>query len=414
MNSAPKVMLIGIDGGTFRIIRPAIKSKQLPTFKKFFEEGVVSTLTSTIPPVTIPAFPTLMTGKNPGKHGVFDFMVGGKGQEQLVDGTCIQGPTLWRILSDAGRKCIVLNVPLTYPPEEINGVIVTGMLTPSGRNFTHPKEYADILDELTDGYPLRLDRYVKTTNRTKYIQAIHTMIEKRRKTIHFLLEHVAWDVFAVLFRATDIISHSYWSNHREVLRVYEHIDSVIGELVTKNPDASVFVFSDHGFRSYSKLFNVNIFLKSLNLLKIRKRRKITANPFRQQMGLQDITGGIIYFLLTRTGFTRQNLRRLLPYRLRKLLRRVIPSFLFRRIPRINLEVDIEKSKSYFATTVSEASQSIAVNAANQQEYDSITRYLKQQLGKLTDPETGLRIVKHVFHRDEIYSGPFVDKAPDLV
>jgi predicted AlkP superfamily phosphohydrolase/phosphomutase len=411
---SPKILLVGIDGGSFRILKPGISSGNLETFKKLVEEGVSSTLTSTIPPVTIPAFSTLMTGKNPGKHGVFDFMSEDNGHTRLTNGTCINGPTLWRILSGAGRKCIVVNVPMTYPPEEINGIIVSGMMTPSGRNFTHPEGLAETLDNLTDGYPVRFDRQVKTTKKAKYIQAIHTMIEKRKKAIFYLLENWEWDVFVVLFRATDIISHGFWSNPREVLRVYEHIDKVIGKLVKRNPEAYVFIFSDHGFKSYSKYFHVNVFLKSLNLLKTRKRNKITPNPFLQQMGLQDIQGGIIYYLLTRLGITRRRLRTLLPYKMRKLLRRVTPSFLLRRIPRINLEVDIEESKAYFACTVSDASQSIAINASNQKEYDSIVRYIKQQLVNLVDPETGDEVVKQVFHKDEIYHGQFIDQAPDIV
>ena len=125
-----RVLVIGIDGGTFDLIQPWAEAGDLPNLSQLLAEGVHGPLESTLPPVTAPAWTTFATGKNPGKHGVFDFIRPTGGEFDMINATSIRAPTLWQILSEADRTVGVMNVPVTYPPSKVNGFVIGGMLSP--------------------------------------------------------------------------------------------------------------------------------------------------------------------------------------------------------------------------------------------------------------------------------------------
>lgn len=413
MDETPKVLLIGIDGGTFRVLKPGIKANKLPTFKQIIETGSSGILRSTIPPATIPAFPTLMTGKNCGKHGIFDFMGEIDGESTLMDSTKIVGKTLWRVLSDYGRKSIVINVPLTYPPETIDGIIVTGMLTPLGKNYTHPTSLMKKLEELTRGYPVQFDSGIADSDPSEFLPQLHEMLKKRRTAINFLIKKWKWDFFCVLFRATDIISHFRWANQDEVLSIYAHIDEVLKELISNYPNAYVFIFSDHGFGPYQKDFHINLFLQKLGLLKIREKENSMPRLSREtEKGVTKERR--LARLLGRMGVYRSRLRNIIPSRLWRIIRKISGSSFRQLIMASNFEVDISQSKAYFSSTVTAETQSITLNSATPEEYERLVKRLKKELTNLRDPNTGTPVVREVFHRNDIYNGPFVNQAPDLI
>lgn len=135
-----KLLILGIDGATFTLIRPWIEAGHLPNLARLHNGGTHRDLASTLPPVTSPAWPTFMTGCNPGKHGVFDFIQPTGSNFSLVNASKIRQPTLWRRLSDAGYKVGVLNVPVTYPPQPINGFMVSGILSPKKGDICYPTD----------------------------------------------------------------------------------------------------------------------------------------------------------------------------------------------------------------------------------------------------------------------------------
>ena len=123
-----KLLIIGIDGATLDLILPWVESEHLPTIGRLIKSGVHGDLASTLPPVTSPAWPTFMTGCNPGKHGVFDFIQPTGSDFSLVNATKIKQPTIWQRLSSAGYRVGVLNVPVTYPPKPLNGFMISGIV----------------------------------------------------------------------------------------------------------------------------------------------------------------------------------------------------------------------------------------------------------------------------------------------
>jgi predicted AlkP superfamily phosphohydrolase/phosphomutase len=141
-----KVFVLGLDGATFDIIDALIAKGRLPNLEKLIQQGCGRELLSTIHPFSAQAWSSFMTGMNPGKHGIVDFTEHVKGEYKLkfLNASHRRGKSLWRILSDHGKRVGVLNVPFTYPPEEVNGFMISGMDAPStDSDYTYPKELSE-------------------------------------------------------------------------------------------------------------------------------------------------------------------------------------------------------------------------------------------------------------------------------
>jgi len=180
-----KVFVIGLDGATFDIVEPWVKQGLLPTLGRFMQNGVSGDLRSVIHPLTAPAWTSFMTGKNPGKHGVFDFIVRKEKSYdvRLVDSNIRDQNTLWKILSERNLRVGVMNIPLNYPPQPVNGWLISWMDAPgTGSTFTYPKSlYEEIRREVGE-YVITVNFHPPTLE--EYIEQIHRMIENRdRKSV---------------------------------------------------------------------------------------------------------------------------------------------------------------------------------------------------------------------------------------
>ncbi len=152
-----KVFVIAMDGGCFERLVPWMDQGELPHLKAIMKEGVCGELESTIPPITAPAFSSFMTGKNPGGHGIYDYInpVEGSYEFQPAHAYARRGKDLWEILSEKGKRVVVLNVPTTYPPKSVNGALISDFLTPEGKDdFTCPRSLADEIQETFGPYPV--------------------------------------------------------------------------------------------------------------------------------------------------------------------------------------------------------------------------------------------------------------------
>ena len=155
-----RVLVVGLDGGTLDVIRPLAEGGLLPNVASMLRQGAWGTLRSTTPPHSAPAWASFATGANPGRHGVFHFRAidrsfyEGSDYTRIVDARSIALPTLWERVSQAGKRVGVLNVPLTYPAQSVNGFLVAGMPAPPNPTaFTYPAELAASLP----GYEIDVD-----------------------------------------------------------------------------------------------------------------------------------------------------------------------------------------------------------------------------------------------------------------
>jgi len=256
-----KVILIGIDGATPYLIEKWIRDGKLPNFQKIQGSGVWGRLKSTIPPFSAPAWTSIVTGCNPGKHGIYGFESTGTLEQHIISSRHRKVPAVWNFLTDIGLKNIVVNVPGSYPPEEINGIMITGLLTPSlESNFTYPSYIKQRLkkDDLGN-YELEqlwLEDYsrsrIKKHAPQKLLDTINRQLESRAQVALNLMKESDWNFTMVVFRGTDTAQHFLFENKNLLLLCYQKVDEIIGTIMEKIPDALFFIVSDHGFEEIDK------------------------------------------------------------------------------------------------------------------------------------------------------------------
>ena len=210
-----RVFIVGWDGATFDLIKPWIADGQLPHIAQILDDGVHGELRSTLPPMTFPAWTSFMTGKNPAKHGIFDFTRQRPGSYDLefVNGGQRQAPSFWKLLSDAGRRVISISVPCTYPPEPVNGVMISGFDAPGlgGKSARadsrgmYPPELCDELNREIGGHPMGAFIINEVNRGTPEIglERMIKVVERKAATAKYLMETRDWDCFMILFGESD-------------------------------------------------------------------------------------------------------------------------------------------------------------------------------------------------------------------
>ena len=300
-----KVLIIGWDGAPYELIHELLIRERLPNLHRVVTDGIFTPL-KTVPYVMSPsAWSSMVTGKNAGKHGIFDFY----GNEldpnyfrKPINSTALCEPTFWDVMGLYGHTVGLINLPLTYPAKELNGFVVSGMLTPNVRDpfFTYPSTLLDAYD--------RRDHYIidveddKQTPREHFIQSISNMIESRTDLILHLITHHPVDTLFAVFTAPDRVQHWFWhfldpthpylkhedsatqqQYHDTIPRIYELLDAKLGiirrqfEEVTSS-DVSILVVSDHGMTSLQRIYDVNRYLASQGYLTFKPVDKWTSLP----------------------------------------------------------------------------------------------------------------------------------------
>lgn len=256
-----KVVVIGLDAAPPKLVFEMWKSK-LPTLSRLMDNGVWGPLRSCIPPITVPAWMCMMTGKDPGQLGIYGFRERDKKsftKSIIANSSYIREKTVWDILGNHGKKSIVIGVPPTYPVKKINGTLVSDFLTPSIQNtYTYPKSLAKEIKKIVGNY--LLDTKFRVENKKKLLKEIFMMTEKRFKIAKYLLQNKPWDFFMMVEIGTDRIQHAFW-NKTVIFDYYRLVDQKIGELLQVIPkDTAVFVVSDHGAKKMDGAFCINEWL----------------------------------------------------------------------------------------------------------------------------------------------------------
>ncbi len=422
-----KIVIIGLDGGTFEIIDPLIAEGRLPNIARLIEKGTRGPLQSVIPPVTGPAWTSFMTGKEPGRHGLFDFVKpveGGYGRE-VVNYSHIRARTIWSMISDAGLDLGIVGVPATWPPPKVNGFVVTGMLTPgTDVTYTHPPELAAEIEEKFGPYVL--DIWWQSYNRGQedlLLDALHDVARQRGTVALDLMQSRPWDVFMMVFEATDRIHHSLWHlldpgakpvgkdlRFRErILDIYSEIDAGIGRLVdAAGRSANVFIMSDHGFGPLTGKFAINTWLEQEGLLSCtgwnrqaaRSRARVSSLAKWLNHKIAPTAAGR---LLRKTISLVKKPKKSTPYRFLQY-------------------IDWSKTKAY---SVSNTESGIYLNLEGREpqgivkpgpEAEELKKVIIDKLQQIRHPDTGEQLVPpdRVVPREKIYDGPFVDRAPDVL
>jgi predicted AlkP superfamily phosphohydrolase/phosphomutase len=424
-----KVLVIGLDGAPFELIQQWSESNDLPNLAKLIARGSFGVLRSTIPVHSPTAWSSFITGLNPGKHGVFDFVRREPASYQLrvIRADQIEADSLWRRLSRNGRRVGVINVPMTYPPEEVNGFLVTGLGTPDYTPYTYPPELSHRLDE--EGYRVNKRFFYRADMADEWLEDIFKVSERQAKATLKLMEQEPWDFFMVVFRNTDEICHFFWhhmdSSHPEhtpdaplryknaIRNFYHYIDDWVGKIVAQaGENTNIIVMSDHGAGPLYKDVFINEWLWQQGWLKL-KDDVIRPSAFTRGMRTLGITRKKISDTLTRLHLHRLEvfIKNTLGDRIQVLPRDERPEFAN--------AIDWRHTKAYsfgyygqiFINLRGREPDGIVEPGA---EYDQLRQEIIASLNQLVDPEDDLPIVDKIYTKEELYHGPYLHDAPDLL
>ncbi len=257
-----KVVVIGLDCAPPELVFDKWR-KELPVLNRLMSTGIYGKLESTVPPITVPAWSSMLSGKDPGTLGFYGFR---NRRDYSYDNMwfatsrAVREDRVWDILTKRNLKSIVIGVPQTFPPSPLNGVMVTGFLTPDlDSGFTYPDELKHEVKDVVGKYLLDADNF-RTDSKDELLSTIYEMTEKRfNLTKHFMTTR-EWDFLMMVEMGTDRIHHAFWKymDKKHPLYVagnefeqaipdyYKYIDKKIGELISLAGDAVIIIASDHG------------------------------------------------------------------------------------------------------------------------------------------------------------------------
>ncbi|MCX7012266.1 MAG: alkaline phosphatase family protein [Candidatus Sumerlaeota bacterium] len=421
-----RLILLGLDGATFANLRPWAEDGTLPNLARILREGAWGPLASTVPPTTPPAWTAVVTGKNPGKHGIFDFRESPYKDRRrpLITSASARGRRLWQILNQHGIPCGILNVPITWPPERVDSFMIAGMMTPGPESaWAEPPELKAEIDRVTGGYFPDLDiaKYDagEDADALAFLADVETHFERRRRAMFHLMDTRPWRFFMPVFILTDRIQHLFWKYidpsyelyncpqarrlRPRIIQAYQKMDVMLGEVLARlDEGADLVILSDHGFGGTETWFNVNVWLQRLGLLARERKGTLRHWLFYQAMLANEwkLTRAIV------PGFLQSAIRRRIRARRNSIQSNVMD------------QIDWRRTKASFSGI---PSQGIYLNpvgddglgAVEPEEVDALKRRIKEALLELKDPATGERVVEEVVFREEIYQGPETQYAPDI-
>jgi len=426
----PRVLIIGLDGATLDLLIPWASEGKLPQMARLLKNGAWGPLQSPIPPITPPSWTSFMTGMNPGKHGVFHFIEPQPGSYGMryVNAGHRKARTIWRILSDAGLTVGVMNIPFTYPPEAVDGFLISGMDTPDeSSDFVHPKTLRAELERVVGkiNLDIRYLGYMSTDERRDAVlRQLAEIDEQRTRLALYLLEKHPADVMMFAYTSSDTGHHYFWQymdpEHpfydpvgakkygNAILEIYQRLDRSLGLFLDRvSDDTVVILVSDHGGGPVSdKVLYLNRFLANLGLLTYRTGGSLGTGAWFQR-SLRSL-----YSILRGSLSSKQKSR----------LAKLFPA-LRRRLEASSTafnQIDWSRTQAY-CNEVLMSPPNIWINLKGDKpqgivepdRYDSLVDRIVEQLYALKDPRTGRPLIRKVYRRNEIYQGPYVKSAPDL-
>ena len=355
-----RCVLIGIDGVPFRLMDDLSEQGVMPYFRELKEEGNFCTMSSSLPDVSSVSWSSIITGKNPGEHSIYGFteLIPGSYTISFPHFGKLKAAPFWK---REGTFCVI-NVPSTYPAGEVNGVLISGFISPDLERAVYPPEYVTVLENFE--YKIDVDTKRARKSPMLLFKELSEALESRIKVYNYFWEKLNWDVFMFVITGSDRLGHFLWNAYEDETHEYHHkflefftrVDECIkdiGERLTGND--SLFILSDHGMDRIKSSVNVNCYLEEEGFL-IRGR-----NP---KKGYSNIKEGTQAFALD-------------------------PARIY-----------INKEGKYPSGCVAP------------EEEKTLTNELIKAFESLE--KDGEKVIKKIYFKDQIYHGAYTDSAPDLV
>ncbi|WP_224336139.1 alkaline phosphatase family protein [Haloprofundus halobius] len=432
-----RTLLVGLDAACLPVLRPLFDDGDLPTLRSLFEAGATAPLESQIPPWTASAWPSLYTGKNPGKHGVFDFLSFDGYEWDIVNSTDVKARTMWEYADEAGMTSVVVNAPVTAPPREFDGALVPGYLAAESPRC-HPEGLLDEIEEAVGPYRVYAERETdeRRSDEAKfrdYVELTHL----RGGAFRYLADRFDPEFGFVQFQKTDAVFHDFPGDEAKVRDIYRAVDEELTDILEVCDPDVVVVASDHGMGEYDGYeFRVNQFLKEQGRVVTArggqdvpswfqiKDDELTDESGSGDTGERGRDGGdsgtrllsTVAAAAARAGLTYQ--------RGKAILDRVgLAEFVGRHVPvsvvfAASESVDFAASEAYLR---SPSELGIRLNvvgrepegAVPENEYDAVRDALMDELRAAETPD-GEPVFERVAPREEVFEGPYAEEAVDIV
>ena len=419
-----RTLIVGWDAASWDYLNPLLEAGRLPTLQSLINRGVHGVLASTIPPVTPVAWTSFITGKNPGKHGIFGWQWRRPGTWQFLpfSGSQRVGSPWWKYLNDAGLRVGLVNVPMTYPPQPMDGFTVCDFGAPaSSANLTYPETLQGELERefsWQGGIWPGEDLSSFTTDEQFFAAETAKQVQQVRIALH-LVEQYDVDVLAINLLSLDHCNHRL--HHAALLaRAIEQCDRDLAALIQGFQPDDVMLFSDHGARRVEGAFLLGHWLHDQGYLAWERREHLSkdhlnwllSSLFHQQLGWSGELERWIRKLALETLWY-------LPEALRTRFWEAIG----KRTPLLMLQHRCKDRTDFSQTCVHPGDWgALYLNVAGRDPQgvvpadgqEELLASLAGQLLSLTDPDTGEPLFSAAYRPGEIYEGPFAGFAPDLV
>ncbi len=408
-----EVIVVGLDGTRLETLQYLSERGHMPNVARFFSAGAFGCLRSVLPPFSAPAWVTMTTGANPGKHGIYDFYLRDPklGRQVPVNATDVSARTVWELLGDAGHRVAAINVPITYPPQPVNGVVLSDFLvTPEGQtDYAYPQEVRDEIQRLwPDFHPAPFRAPSRTLS---FVHQVIEWTEKAEQVCQWIAENYPSTFFMNVFQATDIIQHYFFDYLQParledegdpliaaLLHLYRRLDDIVGSRLQRmDSHTALLLVSDHGFTALKRTFYLNRWLQAQGWLVLRRprlhQRLLAGFGLSQRKLVRWLQRIDLLGLADRLPLER---RRQMGARLDQAMAG---------------EIDWERTLAYAGAI---SSQAIYVREKAADVPASLIPDLMDRLADVRDPATGQQILAGIYRREELYSGPHTQNSPTLI
>jgi len=424
-----RVLVIGLDGAPFPLLAKWAAAGLMPTLARLLERGVGGTMRSTMPPTSGPAWTSFATGMNPGRTGVYDFLYRRPGSYVFppVNSSMRSGRTLWRLLSDSDLKIGVVNIPISYPVEQVNGTFISGWMTPYfAKDYTWPPGLGAEIEAKVGDYRIYPSETFSPRASKSFFEASDELLELLTNTNLYLMGRDDWDLFMTVYFDVDRILHQLWHAIDEghpwrsrkggsaiaeleapVLRYFQKLDADIARVIAKaGDDVTVMLMSDHGMGRASRFVVLNNLLVELGYLKLDSDlpTRLKAFALRHGFSLRNV-----HRLVDRLGVAKHAEYKNV-YSFDSVLKRFFLSF---------HNVDWDRSSAYsfgrhygsLFLNVKGREPHGSVDAAD---YERTRDEIAAALLAWRDPELGRPLVSRALRREDVWHGSRLGEAPDLI
>jgi len=420
-----KLIVIGWDGATWDLLVPWLEAGELPNLSELKESGSFGTVKSTTLPLSPAAWSTIITGQNPGKHGVFDWFERKPDSYDVdyVHTGRISTKTIWHYVNESGKRMGVLSLPMIYPATPIDGFMVSGMAAPSASaaRFTYPDSLLQELENNVGPFLLAEENVYQYGREAAYVDSLLRWLEYQNNVAKYLIENKPCDIYLFVFMQTDHAQHKLWRyidtsfpnydpDHDahfkdSLLRVYQAMDEALGTLMRSIDDeTSLMVLSDHGAGPCHGIMYINRWLREEGLLNINQdfNTKIKSWFANRNFFLRG------YKLISKLGLGW--IANLVSKPARN---RVLSAFLSFD------DVDWANTKAYSRGAFGQ----IYINLEGREpqgtvkpgeDYERLVSSIMQKLAALKHPETGEQLITDIRRREEVFRGPYVECAADIM